>query len=132
MTPAQIAEEVIRRIQDYPETYDQTEWWSKLVGDTNIHVPYSRLTPTDFNINEMSECGSTACVAGHTIAVGIKNNLISQYIIGTSVPARNLLGLSYAEGNYLFNGGRSKDEVLYALKEIVNGNSPLIGIEDFS
>lgn len=75
MTPAEVAAEVLRRITEHPETHDQSIFVDPYGMDLPKHC-WQPWYPTDVEL--WSQCGSTACVAGHTAAVAVQGGVISR------------------------------------------------------
>lgn len=69
--PSVLAKEVLRRIEENPETHDQT-WW---VRDSKERTYYAADGPAVRRIllsdPDSWECGTTACIAGHAVSAAL-------------------------------------------------------------
>ena len=127
MNKQEIAAEVLRRIKTYPSTHHQSYWFRPgeesdydFGGAVSGHVLYA--TDIDFtDIEEWSDCGSKACVAGHTGAVGIE----AGYRPGESETiehfASYVLELDPEEQRFLFDPDIDTDVLEIALERIEKG-----------
>ena len=119
LTPQEIASEVIRRIEEYPETHNQTVWFRSFdncpVG--TIRVDGIRHAPP---IETWGGCGTSACVAGHAVIVALEAGM---EVVDASieVAAANLLGLTFIDQQRdIFSAVTRRDKVLELLHEIAS------------
>ena len=121
--PRKIALEVLERIETFPETYNQRTY-------ANSTSPSSYDYDADifggiYDIWKWSDCGTTACVAGHTIIVGKEMGIIP---MDTSIHhndaarlGRDLLKLSNVEAACLFSATAPQSYVKDSLRKIGAG-----------
>lgn len=127
-TPPQLAGEIIDIIEFHESLWEQGSWFDH---DTVLLTDTVTLSVQEW-LDELENptCGTTACVAGwaaiKTAPRGAKVTCAAViFPDGTTHAAEELgrvaLGLDYAEANWLFGSGRSKNEVLRALAAIRDG-----------
>lgn len=128
-----VAVEVRNRILTWPETYDQNDW---LTWPT---VPGRYTTAGDLllqSVESWSECGTTACVAGHISAVVSQEYPELTTELLRPLPKEGELvaqagiafaALGYADGSrpWVFNFARTKQEVLEWLDAVAAGEDPV-------
>lgn len=124
MTPAELAEQVATQIRTNPGSHYQG-WWLKTTRPEAHMVDHS----TGYPVVEADICNTTACVAGwssvlagdrvrlDTTACVTSDNRVMSY----SDRGAELLGLTSDEAFWLFDAGRTKSQVLYALDELAAG-----------
>lgn len=134
-TPAELAGEIFDIIKFHESLWEQGSWFD--------HDSVLLTTTVGMSVEEWLDelenptCGTTACVAGwaaiKTAPRGSK--VMTAAVIfpdGTQHVAdelgRKALGLTYSEGVWLFDGDRSKDEVLRALAALRDGQPFDIGV----
>jgi hypothetical protein len=121
---------VRRVIRDNPSRHDQTrlitnvfDSWGELEGED---VPLADLRKyASIPVPSVPEdpahplCGTTACVAGWTVILGSEKTIRLEGWTDTLsggadiwVKASEMLKLTEDQANYLFAGGRSREEVL--------------------
>jgi hypothetical protein len=113
----ELAREVALQIRKDPAYWNQGTWWQ------NASMTDS-FDPTMAAGELLSrQCGSSGCAAGWTIALSYPNAVLrgSTFIINDltfSIPveARSLLELTPVQGEWLFDGDRIIDEVLWGLE----------------
>jgi len=118
----EIAKIVKNRIQKYPETYDQTGWVRKGYKETSVIESISKLGLD--SIHDLVECGGTACVAGHAVLVGLELDIVevasTPNLFGFAPKvARDLLGLTLDQADWLFHCTRTLAEVISGLNSII-------------
>lgn len=123
----ELAGMVLEHIEAHPETHDQFSWivtdWKEWAGDS---LP---------SMAELQSCGTTACVAGWTVLLGAPAEVRVQHQRDNAdggvwsdfyrwVPDRatELLGITTAEADYLFDSTRSRAQVISHLMELRDGN----------
>ena len=127
--PSKVAQLVLERIENFPETYYQDAWIGKRKKDGSVK---ETLAETWLEINNLpglsasawSDCGTTGCVAGHTSAVAVELGLL----LPTSKMklhdmAKEALKLTKKRADWLFDADRSRGEVKTALNKIISGQS---------
>ncbi|RNG26435.1 hypothetical protein EEJ42_14915 [Streptomyces botrytidirepellens] len=117
MPNATLAARIRNEINERPEHYDQHDWFS---GDV--------LRP-DEDLNAPVHCGTTLCVAGY--AAHFTGHVLlasgSAVVPDTSRRqdiewvAREELGLTDADAEWLFHPMRTQEEVLVALDQLAGG-----------
>jgi hypothetical protein len=125
MTPGQLAGELIDIVENPLGLWQQSSWFfdSEFIEDDHKRLDIQ------YWLDELQNptCGTTACVAGWAaIKVSPLGTLITAsgviYPDGRTASAANVgevaLGLSYEQAEYLFSGGRTKDEVVWVLESI--------------
>jgi len=117
MSPADIATAVLKRILNRPETYDQAGWCE--TGEEHPDVNNVLRQPHE------EWCGTTACVAGHAVAVAIEHDptiVITDGFRGVGLEieriARQALGLTRDQADWLFWSDRPWDDVIDQLEQI--------------
>ena len=114
LPPCEIAGGVLDRIDRYPETFYQRTW---LVVDRNVQRPSVSHFKGVYDVETWADCGTTACVAGHTAAVVAEAG--TPYKVGSiSTVAEAALGLSHNEAEWLFTASRTRLEVVERLTEL--------------
>lgn len=144
-TPQEIARGCLLRILAQPGRYKQETWQTVAAGELNLPDDDD---PDRFDGIEVS-CATTGCVAGTAAMLAGDVGLLQEenlrtlrrlqlrnpkaaLSIGTvrtqsgehvSIQARGreLLGLSHSDASWLFAGHRTLAEVVYALKELSDG-----------
>ena len=122
-------------IVDNPERHDQSRWAGNVFADAQGTLGAIRnlaLTPIpDEPMDEASPvCGTTGCTAGWTVFLGDDPRATLTYSQNVMTPdgetcdigyrARELLGLSREQSDYLFDGDRTREEVIDALDDLIN------------
>lgn len=97
---------VLDQITTFPETHDQSLW---------------------FSVDDTEACGTVGCVAGwaaqpHLSQLQAESELNEDFYFDWEAWGKQALGLDWEQATYLFAGIRSRDEVLLALKELANGD----------
>ena len=123
-TPQELAAEIAAVIRDHEALWYQGSWFG-LGGGRPIESLRAAL------LEESPVCGTTACVAGWAAAFASPKGTkvwaggSLEFPDGGGVDvmdvARCALGLSQADAGWLFDGIRTKDEVLEALDGIASG-----------
>ena len=108
-TPGEVAAATLERLEQHPETLDQSYWFSVHVpdhptadrqvmeGDTFLTLAYAQ--EAEVEAEAWSECGIAGCAAGHTIAAAIElgypimDARTECGMVGTGSLAEWLLGL---------------------------------------
>jgi len=131
--PAAIAAEVAKIIRLTPKRWDQKAWFtSEANADTYVAVSSVRESLS----SEPYSCGTTACVAGWTAVVSSPANAKlngSRITVPSSADfpsvdryiesyAQGKLQLTSTQSHWLFYAQRSKEQVLWALDKIAEGN----------
>jgi hypothetical protein len=126
LTGRALVQAVYDRIKDHPERHDQRIYLGRRAGEEKL-------------------CTSTGCVAGWTalfarpdLAVAWAGVHVSDYAdsadslrdasgnhFGVDGIATGALGLTDREADFLFDGSRSRDAVLAALRRLLNGERPM-------
>ena len=129
VSPRQVAQLVLERIDTFPETYYQGEWLGKRKKNGSVKITrrmawqcVNRLP--GLSASYWSDCGTIGCVAGHTSAVAVELGVFpptSDQPVGHM--ARTALQLKRAQGDWLFDGNRSLEEVKTALNKIISGQT---------
>jgi len=124
VTPAEVAAEVLRRITEHPETYDQRRWL------TNPRTEIDPDIQPHETVDDWSRCGTVACVAGHAAHAAvtargepirpedIRSDAISSEDIRRAATAA--LGLDNDRAGWLFWHGRKKSDVVDMLTAIAD------------
>jgi|SRR5882724_1059910 len=130
-----------------PERHDQEHWVSNVFQDmTRAHPDLATLRPfaaknlpDEPQDDENPVCGTRACVAGWTVILGDDPRVKLNGDRGILLPdgtltsyadrARTLLGITYPQGEYLFESLRSRDEVIEALDRLIADPSDEIWID---
>ncbi|MCY4259719.1 MAG: hypothetical protein OXC91_05610 [Rhodobacteraceae bacterium] len=136
-----VATAVRARLEKYPDTYNQDFWFNawprkSSMPDDPVYSYLSDIHDLDWYAEDTvmmavnhpqaetwNECGTTGCVAGHAVAVGVEVNLIP-YLVGEHEIynyAKKLLGLDDRDAGWLFADSRTKDEVMEALANLAQG-----------
>ena len=125
LAPQKIALEVKTRIEDYPEHYNQVYF----VDSANeVLTSQALFEPVICKPIQEWECGTTACVAGHVVAVAIMHDPEYQPKVNETFgidyweEAFELLGIDYNTANRLFSMATPKDEVLDILHDLSYNN----------
>ena len=118
MTPAEVAAEVLRRITEHPETYDQRRWL------TNPRTEIDPDIQPHETVDDWARCGTVACVAGHAAhaAVTARGEPVSSEDIRSV--ATEALGLDCDQALWLFWLGHEKSDVVDMLTAIADGGEP--------
>jgi hypothetical protein len=131
MTPAQVARRVAEIIRAHPGMHYQGSWWDAglQAGEADM-LPVARLLAS----LDASRCGTTCCVAGWAAAVTAPAGSVFEdsdvrYPDGRNrrieFAAADALGLDASEETpELFQGWRTRDEVLAELDRIAGGGEP--------
>ncbi|MDE2986660.1 MAG: hypothetical protein OXT70_01235 [Chloroflexota bacterium] len=122
LTAAQrIAARTVTRILGFPDTWDQTMWMRR-----GGHGTYdaSAIIGGDCSPSRWEDCGTTACAAGHIVAAAVELGApeVEQAARPTCLiddTAGRLLRLTARQQEWLFDAGRSRDEVVSALSAVV-------------
>jgi hypothetical protein len=147
-TPKALLTKVRKVIRDNPERHNQYSW----IG--NIFSTYAVVDQTlaklkTYALKPMPEvpqdeespvCGTTGCVAGWAVILGDdpKTKVYGFWRDALQTPdgkhvqvmarARELLGLSEKQADYLFEGDRTREEVLEALDALIKDISTPLGV----
>ena len=121
-----VAGEAARRIREHPETHHQAMWLAESDDAQHDGVAYrshvSGFAATGTDEICWSECGTTACAAGHVVAAAIGMGLLDPDAVGCmqiGEAAATLLGLSASPD--LFDSGMGMDCVLAELNDLAGG-----------
>lgn len=120
----EIAAETLRRITEHPQTYDPNQWLRQGHTDHGLQDLYLVDDVHDFGTDatRWANCGTVACVAGHTVAVGIQRaDVHVSPADEISDAAAELLGLAVQERRYLFATDRTLAEISDALRGLSRG-----------
>jgi hypothetical protein len=110
--------------------YNQGSWFSSVVFYESSFRNGGEIRRTF----EKNVCGTTACVAGHAVVLTLPKNATydwrqDQVILpdGSDVYvqtyAADVMGLSFTESEWLFDGNREVDDVIAALELLASGKS---------
>ena len=134
--PRKVAQLVLERIENFPETYYQGYWlaerkkWCAWLGNRNkkafLKGPSRYLSNLQgkLSASEWSDCGATGCVAGHTASVAVELGLFPPTSdCPVSLMARKALKLKTKQANWLFSGDRSLRQVTETLQKISFGQN---------
>jgi hypothetical protein len=125
ISPADLAGEIIKIIENTPDWYYQGTWfWSADPEGVAVGTVRRQMAAGQ-------HCGSTACIAGHAaIAIAPDGAVIDDgdVSVGDEVAeidalAQRALGLSYGQAYWLFSCSRTTEQVLGALRLISEGRS---------
>jgi hypothetical protein len=132
--PAALAAQIANIIRDHPSNWYQGSW---------LHTDRANVADILAELDGVGGCQTTACVAGWAAILtapptaaphATHNTIFDLDIDGTAAEiktlARDALGLSDAEAEWLFDGVRNRAEVLGALAEIETGHRPTIPDDD--
>lgn len=119
----------------------------KLTLDTIQAKPSEYYQGTWVSTTESNVCGTTMCFAGHAAVLAgaeipnPKKHYVADWYVGkdgqymnwreaeaanfgdyqsVAVFARNALGLSYEDSDYIFDGDRTEDEIVAAVDDLIN------------
>ncbi|MER6409359.1 hypothetical protein ABT269_39235 [Streptomyces viridosporus] len=120
MPSAELAARILRALTDHPDHYDQTNW---LQG---VDV----LQPTDTLTDGALDCGTTLCVAGfaahltgYTLTAAVRT--LAHRPGHPPAPVRNVardeLGLTDSDADWLFWGARRPEHARAALRQLADG-----------
>ncbi|MCY4059771.1 MAG: hypothetical protein OXG44_17425 [Gammaproteobacteria bacterium] len=130
MTPAQVAAEVLTRITDQPRTYDQKLW---LEGRDWVPMTNEQCIDPSETVETWADCGTTACVAGHAAHVIARATGRGVIYAGISRTAGEGLALGFSAEGWLFDSGRTKEEVTAALRWLSQRRSTRpVGLDDLT
>ena len=123
--PSVLAKEVLRRIEEYPETHDQ-RWW---VRDSEGVSYYMGFRPKVYEIITNSPytwvCGTTACVAGHAISAAIElepnREFLTQSLWTDSIEEIATELFECSKRNDIFSITTTREEVIEWLKHVADG-----------
>jgi len=124
LTVQELAEKVAYRIRNHPETWNQ-RWWGTLEHSRlkGRYLVGALARPFD----RWEACGTTACVAGHTVSVAFTADPELVDTVSTSIGvgrlAARLLGLDGDENTWLFAAVRTEQQVLEVLDALAAGYS---------
>ena len=129
--PSKVAQLVLERIENFPETYYQGKWFGKRQKDGSVSWANRGVDQvaklSGLSASAWSDCGTTGCVAGHTSAVAVELGVFpptSDHLVGTM--ARTALNMTWKQEDWLFDATRSQGEVKTALNQIISGKSKKI------
>jgi hypothetical protein len=125
-SPAILARNIAEIIRFTPDKWDQGIWISNIGNNSD----YSIVSMSFMHMPENS-CGTTACVAGHTVIMAAPpyyryDKLMDTVIspdgkeVFVSTYAREALNLNDGQESWLFSAVRTKEQVLWALDKIAN------------
>ena len=137
--PHKVAQIVLERIENFPETYHQPEWTGEreqkhgtgTVASSGDGFTVGSLGGGEgkFGASDWSDCGATGCVAGHASAVAVELGLVPDYLQTQALriprTAERALGLTPEESSWLFHSRRTESEVKSALASIANSKRVL-------
>ena len=120
--PSELAKEVLQRIRKYPDTHNQ-EWWLGIEEDsfTSCDDP-GALTVLAQSPSQWEDCGTTACLAGHIVAAGVKlyGAALVEKPITIAGAAMMLMGLSFDD---LFDSGMPVQVITDWLERVADGEN---------
>jgi hypothetical protein len=142
-SPQEVAATVAAIIRNQPDRWRQGSWfngeWAGYWADADKYVEGVTVEQARESLNPGRSCGSTACVAGWAAILtappgtrlrGTHLRLPEGKDAYTSVMAAEALGLSGWDGDWLFDGGRVREEVLAALDSIAAGDEMVRIVSD--
>lgn len=122
----ELAEETLRRLKEYPETYDQKNWFA-----TENEVTYSDVNDPGvmdtFVMSPASWCGTTACLAGHIVSAATDidmdevNELLGDRYLEIDEAAMDLMDMN---NDAIFMADFTYADVTKWLQLIVDGDDP--------
>ena len=119
-----VVRRVLERLEQFPETYNQQLWYGggrdhlressltallpggdQVLNDDEVEALRAKLV---IDVAQMSECGTAACIAGHTILAAYELGipLLEDSWMFSDV-AKALLGVDEHQADSLFAGGEN-------------------------